>query len=392
MYQPQGTAVRRRVAVAAVVGSAIVWVAGPQSAGAAEAPPAGEWRLDESDGQRVVDSGRNGLHGHLGASSSPDAADPARMPGVSGGALHFDGNTYVRLPDRPELDVQTLTTEAVVRAPSSPGAWRYVLSRGGQGCFAGSYGLYTAAAGGMAVYVFDGTRYVVSATARPSDVWDGQWHHVAGTFDGRVVRLFLDGRQVGDVIDTPMRIDYASTSIGAYLGRFVGDCSLAFSGDVDLVRLWPEAQSQAAVAAAAARELRNGALPTGPLPSADPPRFIAGSPPGTGSSGEPGGSGSAGSPPPAGRARRCVLRLHDKRLTPRRRTVVKVRVKVRGRPARRARVVAKRAGRAAVLAAGRTRGTGWARLVFDARRVRRVRISAPKKSGCAPVYARVASG
>ena len=92
-------------------------------------------------------------------------------------------------PKAPHWLVQSLTAEAVVRASGSPGQWRYVLSRGSQGCTAGAYGLYTGAAGGLALYVFDGTRYVVSATARPQDVWNGSWHHVAGSFDGRALRL-----------------------------------------------------------------------------------------------------------------------------------------------------------------------------------------------------------
>jgi Concanavalin A-like lectin/glucanases superfamily len=28
-------------------------------------------------------------------------------------------------------------------------------------------------------------------------VWDGKWHHAAGTYDGSTVRLFIDGVEVG---------------------------------------------------------------------------------------------------------------------------------------------------------------------------------------------------
>jgi hypothetical protein len=112
-----------------------------------------------------------------------------------------------------------------------------------QGCLAGSYGLYTAAAGGVALYVFDGARYVVSATARPADVWNGAWHHVAGTFDGRTLRLFVDGRPVGDPMEAPLRIAYVGVSTRASFGQYVGDCELTFRGDMDLVRLWSGARS-----------------------------------------------------------------------------------------------------------------------------------------------------
>jgi hypothetical protein len=28
-------------------------------------------------------------------------------------------------------------------------------------------------------------------------VWDGSWHHVAGTYEGSMVRLFVDGMEIG---------------------------------------------------------------------------------------------------------------------------------------------------------------------------------------------------
>ena len=171
-----------------------------RAAGWAAAKPAlvGQWRFDELDGQVAVDDGPHRLDGRLGGTDAPEADDPVRIAGASGRALRFTGATFVRLPDSDALALQALTAEAVVRAQPVRGQWRYLISRGSQACAAGAYGLYTAAAGGLAFYVFDGTRYIVSATARPDDVWNGAWHHVAGSFDGRALRLFVDGRPVGE--------------------------------------------------------------------------------------------------------------------------------------------------------------------------------------------------
>jgi hypothetical protein len=363
------------LAAAACAASALGGAAARASNGADPAR-VGEWRFDESGGQSAIDLGPFGLHGHLGASELEDAADPERISGAAGGALRFNGASFVRLPHRSELNVQSLTAETVARSSSSPGPWRYLVSRGGRGCFAGSYGLYTGAAGGIAVYVFDGSRYTVSATARPVDVWDGRWHHIAGTFDGRYLRLFVDGRPVGDPIYSPMSIDYATTSAGTYLGRFV-TCELAFTGDLDFVRLWSGALSAGAVSTTAAAELSVTPLPGSgaPLPAAAPPTTIAASP-----------DGAAPGPRPE---TTCVLRLARKRVAASRQTKVRVRVELHGRPAHARRVVAKRLGSAAVIAAARTGRKGWARLVFDARRLERVRISAPRTSPCAPVEVRV---
>ena len=265
---------RRALSVIAAGAAAVLGFAAQPGWAAAEPTLVGQWRFDELDGQVAVDDGPHRLDGRLGGTDAPEADDPVRIAGASGRALRFTGATFVRLPESEALALQALTAEAVLRAPTSPGQWRYVLSRGSQGCAAGAYGLYTAAAGGMSFYVFDGTRYIVSATARPVDVWNGAWHHVAGSFDGRALRLFVDGRPVGEPVDAPLRIDYSSTSTRAAVGQYAGACELSFRGDIDLVRLSSGARSLEALAVAAS-ESGTGTGQAGPLPAAAPGTVLA---------------------------------------------------------------------------------------------------------------------
>jgi Concanavalin A-like lectin/glucanases superfamily len=377
---------RWRAGLGAVLVSAALG-AGASSAAAAPAT-LGEWRFDEPGGQLALDSGPFGLDGRLGESQAPEASDPQRIAGLSGGALRFDGQSFVRLPDSDALAAQSLTAEAVVRAPDSPGQWRYIVSRGSVRCFAGSYGLYTGAAGGIAFYVFDGSRYVVSAGARPQDVWDGAWHHVGATFDGTALRLFVDGRPVGEPAIRPMQIDYASTTMSAAFGRYVGDCDLAFDGDLDMARLWSVALSPGAIATSAARELHPGVddPPVGlldPLPAATPPQVVDARAPAS-----PGGKRPAAEPGAPPRA--CAMRLSRTRIPARRRTVVRVRVTLRGRPARAVRVTVKRRGRLKPISSAHTGARGRARLVLQVRRPGRVRITAAIRPSCAPGFIRVA--
>ncbi len=345
-----------------------------QAAAWADAPSlVGEWNLDEGSGQVALDDGPFGLNGLLGASGAPDAADPPRIAGVTGGALHFDGTTYVQLPESPRLALQAMTVEAVVRAGGSPGAYRYILSRGGRGCFSGSYGLYTAPSGGIAFYVFDGARYVLSATARVSDVWDGQWHRVSATFDGRSLRLYVDGRAVGEPMAAPLAVDYATTSDRASIGAYVGSCDLPYAGDVDLVRIVDGALSPGAIADAAKGKPLAG--DGSPSPSAPlPPPLLAGAP-GT----------VIPSPIQAGsRAPACVIKLSRKRIGARRTTVVRASV-----GARRVTVVARRTSHGKPLAKARSNAAGVARLRIRAPRSGRVTISIDGRQACAPASLRV---
>ena len=234
----------------------------------AAAQPLAQWRFDEGGGQVVADAGPSGLDGRLGALDAADSADPVRIAGRTSGALRFDGQSFVTLPRSSALAPATLTAEAVVRAPSSPGPWRYIISRGSSGCVAGAYGLYTGAAGGVGLYVFDGQRYLVSATARPSDVWDGGWHRVTGTFDGTALRLYVDGRPVGAPMPAPLQIDYETTSSRTLIGQYGGDCDLGFAGDIDELGLWGSALSAGDVAAPD-RPPGTPPGPLAPLPAAD---------------------------------------------------------------------------------------------------------------------------
>ena len=361
---------RRRSTFSIALALAALCLTAP-AAGAAAADAMGDWAFDEGAGQSVLDTGPNALHGVLGESDAVADDDPARIAGLSGGALHFNGTSAVRLPETGALSTPTVTTEAVVRAESAPGPWRYVISRGSRDCLAGAYGLYTGAAGGMAFYVFDGTGFVVSATARPEDVWDGRWHHVAGTFDGSAVRLFLDGQPVGAPIATPLQIDYAGTTTRTFFGRYAGECDLGFRGDVDHVRLSSRALTPETIAAAATATVGAAALPFNPAQAGT---LLPGAP--------------TASAPPRSAPTSCRLRLSRLRLSSPRATL-RVRVTRRGKPLRSVRVIAQPKGRRHVLGSARTDRTGNAQLRVSVRPSVRLRISAAGRKSCAPAYVRV---
>jgi hypothetical protein len=340
----------------------------------------GQWRFDEASGQTAIDDGPFGLDGRLGATDGVDASDPARIAGLSGSALHFSGNTFVRLPTNDELAPQTLTVEAVVRAAASPGQYRYIISRGSQGCEASSYGLYTGQAGGIAFYVYNGQSYKVSATAAPSDVWNGQWHHIAGVFDGSSVRLYVDGHPVGTPQPADVSIAYALASPDTYFGTYQGTCALPLTGDLDMVRIWrgPLAAdfigqlSDAALTPPAVPPSNN--LNNAPVPAAtdaDSQSNAAGSraelaPAVSGqsltsvSTGKSGGTQTA--PRPGAPVRACVISPAHKTLKLGKSASLSVKVALRGKPLKSVRVVARYVTSRKKLASAKTAKDGRAKL------------------------------
>ena len=352
------------------------------SAGAAPSAVVGQWRFDEAGGQTAVDDGPYGLDGRLGASDAADAKDPARIAGLSGGAVRFSDDSFVRLPTANELAPPTLTVEAVVRAGQSPGEYRYIISRGAQNCEASSYGLYTGKAGGIAFYVYNGSTYRVTPTAMPSDVWNGQWHHVAGVFDGSTVRLYVDGRPVGSPQPAAVTIAYGLTTPDAYFGTYQGTCALPLSGDLDLVRIWrgPLAAdyigqlSDAALTPPTTTPPPTDGLTTQPVPTATqtesqgdaPASRPALTPAVEGQSltaitdAKPGSTQTT--PRPNAPVRACVISPARTTIRVGRSTSLTVRVALRGKPLKSVKVVARYVANRKKLASAKTARDGRAKL------------------------------
>jgi hypothetical protein len=334
-----------------------------------------QWNFDEGAGQVAHDSGPFGLDGVLGLTGQADAADPTWIAGASGSALHFDGSSSVRLPDSPKFAPQHLTIETVARSDGSPGHYRYLVSRGGTGCWSASYGLYTAPTGGLAFYVFDGSHFVLSPTARRKDVWDGNWHALKGVFDGSTVRLFVDGREVGTPMAAPLRIDYGIPHSDSLLGQYAGDCQLAFTGDIDSVRILSDPD--------VVPETPGTPTPP-PLPAAAPGQTLPAQSPQIAPERPTGGSRPASQPTKPV----CSVKLSRRTIAAGRRTIIRARLAHAPKHAK-LRLTARRTSARKVVASARLNRAGHARLVLKAQRAGRLTVRVIGHSGCAPAQLRV---
>jgi hypothetical protein len=224
----------------------VLWF-GASSAHAAPAVLA-DWPFDEGAGQAALDASGHGNHGRLGASTGIDSADPAWSAGHDGGsALAFGGADYVSVPGTPALEPTHVAVDAWVRRAGSPGAFRYVLSKGSLGCDRSAFGLYSGWSGGVAFYVSSSTAYFISPEVSAATVWDGNWHHVIGSYDGEHVRLWIDGASVGSGTAANIAIAYGTGGNGIYIGIYRGSCDLGFDGAIDDVKVWDDAPPQTTV-------------------------------------------------------------------------------------------------------------------------------------------------
>jgi Concanavalin A-like lectin/glucanases superfamily len=334
-----------------------------QAAKAAASDGIARWPMDEGTGQVAADVSGNGHHARLGRSAGADPSDPAWVPGRFGTALRFVGiyDQFAEIGQPATLTPAYVTVEAWIRRLDTPGRWRYVLSNGGHACDFSSFGLYSGAGGGLSFYVSDGAGYVTSPAATPAQVWDGEWHHAIGTYDGQAVRLYLDGAEVGEGSAFGFAIRYGLRSPGAFIGTYQGTCDLPFTGDIDEIAIRGRALGAAEIAALAQEAARRPMRPQLP-PISGPPAVGAGDR-------RPTESPGRGALSPEG----CfTLRVRPGRVVVRRATRLRIAVHRRGRAASGVRVTV---GGLGVRASARTRRSGRAYLVVRTRRSGRLRVT-----------------
>jgi hypothetical protein len=195
--------------------------------------------FDEGTGSATQDVSGNGLTGTISGAIWT-------TQGRFGPALTFDGvNDWVTVADAAPLDLTTaLTLEAwVYPTASGGGAWRNVLIK--EQAAGEVYNLYSKANTNVpAVYVAPEGGGALDARGK-SAVPLNTWTHLAATYDGTTLRLFVNGTQAATRALTGSLI----TSAGALR---IGGNSLwgeFFKGRIDEIRIYNRALSVAEIQA-----------------------------------------------------------------------------------------------------------------------------------------------
>ncbi|NLX13479.1 MAG: hypothetical protein GXY44_07480 [Phycisphaerales bacterium] len=172
-----------------------------------------------------------------------------RCEGKVGLALLCDGvGSFASLPHSDKLDPKQLTVEAWIYLTEYPGGddpRRWIVNKNYHDAVEGHYALVVEgkkAAGFLNI----GGDEKNCHRARSGEVLElDQWHHLAMTYDGSVLRFYLDGREAAsEKIDKPRVTGNRSFAVGRREDQRPSNC---FFGKIDEVRLYERALSAAEV-------------------------------------------------------------------------------------------------------------------------------------------------
>jgi hypothetical protein len=213
----------------------------------------GHWRMDDGAGSTIaVDSSGRGNDGVL------HGLDPATawVGGRSRGALQTAHAGWVEVPLSPSIDaiVDSITVSAWVyqeSAITSPDNFGTAMSRQigtGENQY---YHLSLFYDEHPTLFITTGVGYVAPGASNP--VTQNTWVHIAGTYDGTTVRVYVNG---AEVTNQPLTGTFAHDRTPVILGGNGNDASgiptELFPGRIDELMLFSRALSGAEIAQLAA--------------------------------------------------------------------------------------------------------------------------------------------
>ena len=205
---------------------------------------AGLWHFDDGTSP-TADSSGNGNSGTISGASWVDS-DGGQWGGQNvqistGNSLSFDGNDYVEVPDSTSLNVtDAITLEAWIH-PTAYNDFDRIIAKPWETntepwkVYALHFDNANTAHVIMSIAVGTTCYWIPSNVAIPLN----QWTHVAGTYDGESLKVYVNGVVNGTNTDPPGNI--ATNSMNLYIGYNKVYSPQSFSGTIDEARIYNRA-------------------------------------------------------------------------------------------------------------------------------------------------------
>ncbi|MCL5035150.1 MAG: DUF6443 domain-containing protein, partial [Bacteroidetes bacterium] len=197
------------------------------------------WYDMNGEVQDQSDSGNNG--------STPSGFSYGR--GVQGKAFNTTGGHYIFVPRASSLDPANITIEAWVN-PSSESQYQVILTQANGACGCGqpyAISILTSGAASFGIYAANGQFYGESST---STIPINTWSQVTATYDGIVLKLYIDGQLSAVDTTNAGNLNYGPWVGDVAIGKKLDSCYPdAFTGLIDQVVVYGRALSSSEVMA-----------------------------------------------------------------------------------------------------------------------------------------------
>ena len=155
----------------------------------ANAELVGYWSFDKAD--EANDLTENGHDGII-------RGNPKVVAGKFGEALEFNGSTdYVEIPDAPAISELDALSLAAWIQPLKLGAWVAVAEKGIH--LNWSYGFFIEPDGTLSFEVSTGPGNNLVCCVGNVKMEIGKWYHIFGSYDGKSVKAYVDGKLEGEM-------------------------------------------------------------------------------------------------------------------------------------------------------------------------------------------------
>ncbi len=188
----------------------------------------GWWTFDETSGNTAKDSSGKGNDGRI-------VGTPQWVSGKIGGALQFNGSTYVDCGNSPSLNLREQITIAFwFKVQAFTNTWEAFLAKG-DGAYRASRSNGTGNATHMGI---TGGNYFDAVTV----ITDNQWHFWTGTYDGATACIYIDGK-----LDATRQYSGGigdSSNYNLYIGENQQATGRMLHGVLDDVRIYDRALNE----------------------------------------------------------------------------------------------------------------------------------------------------
>jgi hypothetical protein len=190
------------------------------------------WSFNETSDSLLIDSSDNGNTGYI--------LSGARVSGVKGKALSFNGTSdYAHVPNAASLNIAgTLTIECWVNVrqinPVSGSGQTFIRKEK-------AYSLGIGAGGKVGFQVCVGGHWYGSWTLSQQSIQPSQWYHIAGVWNGKTMKTYINGIQDANTYTANGSIN--SGTYPVYLGIFYESRYERLNGILDEVKVYNDTLS-----------------------------------------------------------------------------------------------------------------------------------------------------